>query len=99
VAAFEGAGWARTRPYRLCANYDRENVCKLGGVPGGSADPVSLLSLKPMLSPDLTVTGQLRSAWYRLEVAKAPARLHLAWASACRLAVRTNVHRPDRHGG
>ncbi len=59
---------AEGRRYRLCANYDRENVCNWAI----AADDPETLCVSCRLTrtiPDLGVPGH-RDAWYRLEVAK-----------------------------
>lgn len=64
---YEGPG-AQEEAYRLCANYDRENVCNWA-VP--QEDPQALCRSCRLthVIPDLSVPGN-SSAWYRLEVAK-----------------------------
>ena len=54
--------------YRLCANYDRENVCNWG-VPAEDPNPLCQSCRLTRLIPDLTQDGA-KEAWYRLEVAK-----------------------------
>ncbi len=54
--------------YRLCANYERENVCNWA-IP--AADPGALCASCRLtrVIPDLSQAGN-REAWYRMEVAK-----------------------------
>ena len=54
--------------YRLCANYERENVCNWA-IP--ITDPVELCTSCRLtrIIPDLSQTGN-KEAWYRMEVAK-----------------------------
>jgi hypothetical protein len=63
----EGSG-AQGRTYRLCANYDRENVCNWA-VP--TQDPQALCQSCRLsrVIPDLTKPAN-RTAWFRLELAK-----------------------------
>lgn len=56
------------RRYRLCANYDRENVCNWA-IPAADAEPLCVSCRLTRTIPDLTVPGH-KEAWYRLEVAK-----------------------------
>ena len=56
------------RRYRLCANYDRENVCNWA-VPAADVDPLCLSCRLTRTIPDLSVAGR-KEAWFRLEVAK-----------------------------
>ncbi|HEU4410848.1 MAG TPA: putative zinc-binding metallopeptidase [Polyangiaceae bacterium] len=59
---------AKGRSWRLCANYDRENVCNWA-VPSGDPSPLCSSCRLTRVIPDLSVPGN-REAWYRLEVAK-----------------------------
>lgn len=59
---------AEGRPYRLCANYDRENVCNWA-VPADDPEPLCASCRLTRTIPDLTQAGH-KEAWYRLEVAK-----------------------------
>lgn len=76
MAALEPADdrtWRPVRPaaagaYRLCANYDRENVCNWA-VPAGERDPLCTACRLTRVIPDLSKPGN-KEAWYRLEVAK-----------------------------
>lgn len=54
--------------YRLCANYDRENVCNWG-VPADDPDPLCRSCRLTRVIPDLGQPGA-KEAWYRIEVAK-----------------------------
>jgi hypothetical protein len=56
------------RPYRLCKNYDRENVCNWA-IPADDPDPLCASCRLTRTIPDLMQAGH-KSAWYRLEVAK-----------------------------
>jgi len=55
-------------PYRLCENYDRENVCNWA-IPADDPDPLCASCRLTRTIPDLTQAGH-KEAWYRLEVAK-----------------------------
>ncbi len=59
---------AEGHAYRLCANYDRENVCNWA-VPAGDPDPLCTSCRLTRTIPDLAEAGN-KQAWYRLEVAK-----------------------------
>lgn len=59
---------AEGRPYRLCENYDRENVCNWA-IPADDPDPLCASCRLTRTIPDLTQAGH-KEAWYRLEVAK-----------------------------
>jgi hypothetical protein len=59
---------ADARRYRLCANYDRENVCNWA-VPAEDPDPLCRSCRLTRVIPDLAQPGH-KEAWYRLEVAK-----------------------------
>jgi hypothetical protein len=66
-----GDTWRRTRApeartYRLCTNYDRENVCNWA-VPADDPQALCQSCRLTRVIPDL---GRHRDAWYRLEVAK-----------------------------
>jgi len=54
--------------YRLCANYDRENVCNWA-IPADEAHTLCGSCQLTRVIPDLTQPAN-RAAWYRLEVAK-----------------------------
>lgn len=54
--------------YRLCANYDRENVCNWA-VPIDDPNPLCRSCRLTRVIPDLSQPGQ-KEGWYRLEVAK-----------------------------
>lgn len=54
--------------YRLCANYDRENVCNWA-VPQGDPETLCRSCRLTRVIPDLSKPGNA-GAWYRLEVAK-----------------------------
>jgi hypothetical protein len=64
-AAMSGA---EARMYRLCGNYDRENVCNWA-VPAADSDPLCKSCRLTRVIPDLSHPGH-KEAWYRLEVAK-----------------------------
>jgi len=64
---YEGPG-GQVRAYRLCANYDRENVCNWA-VPQGDAQALCRSCRLTHVIPDLSVPGN-PYAWYRLEAAK-----------------------------
>ena len=77
VVALEPAGeglWRTTtrgadgRTFRLCANYDRENVCNWA-VPSEDPEALCRSCRLTRVIPDLEHPGH-RAAWYRLEVAK-----------------------------
>src|SRR5258706_10280337 len=76
VVALEPAGenlWRSARrsdeeSYRLCANYDRENVCNWA-VAADDPEPLCRSCRLTRVIPDLGQLGN-REAWYRLEVAK-----------------------------
>jgi hypothetical protein len=59
---------ARGRAYRLCANYDRENICNWT-VPEDDPNPLCASCRLTKVIPDLMVTGN-KEAWYRMESAK-----------------------------
>ena len=59
---------AEGRTYRLCANYDRENVCNWA-VPADDPEPLCASCRLTRTIPDLGQAGH-KEAWYRLEVAK-----------------------------
>jgi hypothetical protein len=59
---------ARGRAYRLCANYDRENICNWA-VPEDDPNPLCSSCRLTKVIPDLTVPGN-KEAWYRMESAK-----------------------------
>jgi hypothetical protein len=63
----EGAG-LQDQAYRLCANYDRENVCNWA-VPVEDAQALCDSCRLSRVIPDLTKPSN-RTAWYRLELAK-----------------------------
>jgi hypothetical protein len=54
--------------YRLCANYDRENVCNWG-IPASDPETLCRSCRLTHIIPDLSNAGNT-AAWYRLEVAK-----------------------------
>ena len=54
--------------YRLCANYDRENVCNWA-VPHSDSETLCVSCRLTRVIPDLAQPGNA-AAWYRLEVAK-----------------------------
>ena len=54
--------------YRLCGNYDRENICNWA-VPAADLDPLCRSCRLTRVIPDLSHAGH-KEAWYRLEVAK-----------------------------
>ena len=56
------------RTYRLCANYDRENVCNWA-IPVAETDTLCGSCRLTRVIPDLGQAGH-KEAWYRLEVAK-----------------------------
>lgn len=58
----------RQASYRLCANYDRENVCNWG-VPAEDPNPLCRSCRLTRVIPDLSQPNA-KQAWYRLEVAK-----------------------------
>jgi hypothetical protein len=64
---YEGPG-GQDQAYRLCANYDRENVCNWA-VPGDDPHTLCRACRLTHVIPDLTELTN-RTAWYRLEVAK-----------------------------
>ena len=76
VVALQPAGdnrWRSARrsdeeSYRLCANYDRENVCNWA-VAADDPEPLCRSCRLTRVIPDLGQLGN-REAWYRLEVAK-----------------------------
>ena len=76
LLALEPAGENAWRPanrgagetYRLCANYDRENVCNWA-VAADDPDPLCRSCRLTRVIPDLGQPGN-KEAWYRLEVAK-----------------------------
>jgi len=59
---------AAGREYRLCANYDRENVCNWA-MTSDDSEPLCISCRLTRTIPDLTQPGH-KEAWYRLEVAK-----------------------------
>ncbi len=59
---------AEGKTYRLCANYDRENVCNWA-IPVEDPETLCGSCRLTRVIPDLTQPGH-REAWYRLEVAK-----------------------------
>jgi hypothetical protein len=59
---------AQGREYRLCRNYDRENVCNWAVAAADGHEYCASCRLTRLI-PDLTVAGN-KEAWYRLEVAK-----------------------------
>ena len=59
---------ARGRTYRLCANYEQENVCNWS-VPADDPDPLCRSCRLTRVIPDLMQSGH-KEAWYKLEVAK-----------------------------
>jgi hypothetical protein len=59
---------AEGRTYRLCGNYDRENICNWA-VPAADLDPLCRSCRLTRVIPDLSHPGH-KEAWYRLEVAK-----------------------------
>lgn len=61
-----GAGEGRT--YRLCTNYETENVCNWA-VPAGEINPYCPSCRLTRVIPDLSVPGN-RERWARLEAAK-----------------------------
>ena len=63
----EGVG-EQARAYRLCANYDHENVCNWV-VPGDDPEELCRSCRLTHVIPDLSQPGNA-AAWYRLEVAK-----------------------------
>ncbi|HWM65979.1 MAG TPA: putative zinc-binding metallopeptidase [Steroidobacteraceae bacterium] len=64
---YEGPG-GQDQAYRLCANYDCENVCNWA-VPQGDAETLCRSCRLTHVIPDLSLPGN-SAAWYRLEVAK-----------------------------
>jgi len=54
--------------YRLCANYDKQNVCNWA-VPQSDEQPLCRACRLTRVIPDLSQPGNA-AAWYRLEVAK-----------------------------
>ncbi|MEO6029226.1 MAG: putative zinc-binding peptidase [Candidatus Binatia bacterium] len=59
---------AEGKTYRLCANYDRENVCNWA-IPVEDPETLCGSCRLTRVIPDLTQPGH-KEAWYRLEVAK-----------------------------
>ena len=59
---------AAGRSYRLCANYEHENVCNWA-VPADDPQALCVSCRLTQVIPDLTQPGN-RAAWYRLEIAK-----------------------------
>lgn len=59
---------ARGRAYRLCANYERENVCNWA-VPADDPDPLCESCRLTRVIPDMSVPGN-KEAWYKVEAAK-----------------------------
>jgi hypothetical protein len=64
---FEGPG-GEEQAYRLCANYDAQNVCNWA-VPQSDDQPLCRSCRLTHVIPDLSQPGNA-TAWYRLEVAK-----------------------------
>jgi hypothetical protein len=58
---------AERRTYRLCGNYDRENICNWA-VSAADLDPLCRSCRLTRVIPDLSHPGH-KEAWYRLEVA------------------------------
>jgi len=63
----EGSG-LEDAAYRLCANYDRENVCNWA-VPADDPDALCASCRLSRVIPDLSLPSN-RTAWFRLELAK-----------------------------
>jgi hypothetical protein len=63
----EGSG-AEAEAYRLCANYDQQNVCNWA-VPQNDPQPLCRACRLTRVIPDLSQPGNA-TRWYRLEVAK-----------------------------
>lgn len=63
-----GAGAGADETYRLCANYDKENVCNWA-VPQDDPETLCRSCRLTSVIPDLSKPGN-PAAWYRLEVAK-----------------------------
>ena len=59
---------AQGQTYRLCGNYDRENICNWA-VPAADVDRLCRSCRLTRVIPDLAHPGH-KEAWYRLEVAK-----------------------------
>jgi hypothetical protein len=59
---------AADREYRLCANYDRANVCNWA-MAADDPEPLCVSCRLTRTIPDLAQAGH-KEAWYRLEVAK-----------------------------
>jgi hypothetical protein len=59
---------AVNREYRLCANYDRENVCNWA-IAADDPEPLCVSCRLTRTIPDLAQAGH-KEAWYRLELAK-----------------------------
>ena len=59
---------AKGRRYRLCENYDRENVCNWA-IPADDPEPLCASCRLTRTIPDLGQAGH-KDAWYRTEVAK-----------------------------
>ena len=59
---------AAGRAYRLCRNYEQEQVCNWA-IAEGDANALCVSCRLTRIIPDLT-RGQHRQAWYRLELAK-----------------------------
>jgi hypothetical protein len=64
---FEGPG-GKEQAYRLCANYDTQNVCNWA-VPHDDSHTLCRACRLTHVIPDLSLEGNA-TAWYRLEVAK-----------------------------
>jgi hypothetical protein len=79
------------RTYRLCANYDRENVCNWA-IPADDPETLCASCRLTRVIPDLTRPGH-KEAWYRLEVAK---RRLLYSLLRLRLPVASKTADPDR---
>jgi hypothetical protein len=77
--------------YRLCANYDRENVCNWG-LPVEDPNPLCRSCRLTRVIPDLTLPGA-KEAWYRLEVAK---RRLVYGLIALRLPLSNKIDDPER---
>jgi hypothetical protein len=63
----QGPG-GREQAYRLCANYERQNVCNWA-VPQSDPQPLCRACRLTHMIPDLSQPGNV-TAWYRLETAK-----------------------------
>ncbi len=82
---------AEGRPYRLCANYDRENVCNWA-IPAADTEPLCASCRLTRTIPDLMQPGH-KEAWYRLEVAK---RRLIYSLLRLRLPVANKAAEPER---